>query len=118
MPRAPKKCGKLTCQVRVVGRTYCPEHTPVWKGSTRRARLPQDWPARRAAAESRAGGRCEAESRLGVPHHRDCTRIGAECDHIRPGDDHSPANLCWLSAPCHKAKTARESRARARGELR
>jgi hypothetical protein len=26
MPRAPKKCGKLDCEERVVARTYCPVH--------------------------------------------------------------------------------------------
>mgnify|MGYP003619118941 CR=1 FL=1 len=27
MPRAPKKCGRLDCETRVTGRTYCPSHT-------------------------------------------------------------------------------------------
>jgi hypothetical protein len=27
MPRAPKKCGSSDCQLRVVGRTYCEQHT-------------------------------------------------------------------------------------------
>lgn len=26
MPRAPKKCGRLGCEARVTGRTYCPDH--------------------------------------------------------------------------------------------
>lgn len=34
MPRAPKQCGYLGCPVRVRGRTYCVDHTPVaWQGS-------------------------------------------------------------------------------------
>jgi 5-methylcytosine-specific restriction protein A len=112
MPRAPKACGKPGCPEKVTGRTYCPAHTPTWVGSTRRPRLPDDWPDLRAQAERRAGGRCEADTRLGIPHHRDCNRLGSECDHIRQGDDHRPTNLCWLSTPCHRAKTARETRAR------
>lgn len=118
MPRAPKKCGRLDCPVRVTGTTYCPAHTPVWKGTTRRSRLPSDWPTRREAARQRAGDRCEASTRLGTTHHPECTGLGAECDHITPGDDHSPENLCWLSTPCHKVKTARESRDRNRGSRR
>lgn len=118
MPRAPKKCGHTTCQERVTGRTYCPEHTPTWRGTTRRSRLPDDWPQRRAQVEARAGGRCEAETRLGIPHHPDCSRLGSECDHVRPGDEHDLTNLCWLSTPCHKAKTARETRERARAAAR
>lgn len=27
MPRAPKKCGRIGCDQRVTGRTYCPAHT-------------------------------------------------------------------------------------------
>jgi hypothetical protein len=27
MPRAPKKCGRPGCELRVVGRIYCDEHT-------------------------------------------------------------------------------------------
>ena len=42
-------------------------------------------------------------------HAPDCHGIGAECDHIKPGDDHSLSNLQWLSAPCHLAKTLREA---------
>lgn len=118
MPRAPKKCGRPDCQQRVTGRTYCPNHTPVWRGSTRRSRLPADWDTRRAAAQTAAHGRCEMTTRLNRPHHRDCNGTGTECDHITAGDNHEPTNLCWLSTPCHKVKTASETRARNRTSAR
>lgn len=113
MPRAVKKCGNLGCPERVTGRTYCPTHTPVWQGSTRRSRLPTNWPTLRADTERRADGRCEA-TRIGRPHHPACTGLGSECDHIQQGDNHSLDNLAWLSGPCHAAKTAQESRERNR----
>lgn len=109
MPRAPKKCGRLDCQVRVVGRTYCEEHTPAWVGSTRSSRLPSDWPERVDAVRTRAHGRCQART-----HATGCSGLGSECDHIRTGDDHGLHNLQWLSAECHKAKTKEESRQRNR----
>jgi len=84
----------------------------AWSSSNRRARLPRDWPARRAAVRDRAQGACEAET-----HHPHCTGIGAECDHRIANDDHSLTNLQWLSVACHAAKTAAES-ARARESRR
>lgn len=89
----------------------------AWATSTRAARLPADWPARREAVRRRAGGRCEA-----AVHAPGCTGVGAECDHKRRGDDHSLENLQWLSVACHKAKTMEEvaeaNRARAAMRLR
>ena len=75
-----------------------------WSGSTRRARLPSDWPKRRARVKARAKGMCEAKV-----HEPECSGEGAECDHIVHGDDHSLSNLQWLSGPCHKAKTLAEA---------
>ena len=80
-----------------------------WSSSDRRQRLPKDWPKRRAAVKRRAGGRCEA-----AVHVPECDGIGTDCDHIKAGDDHSLANLQWLSLPCHKAKTAAERPSRKR----
>ena len=71
-----------------------------WATSDRRSRLPNDWPKRVAQTKARAKGKCQA-----VTHEPECDGIGRECDHIRAGDDHSLANLQWLSTPCHKAKT-------------
>jgi 5-methylcytosine-specific restriction protein A len=69
-----------------------------WQGSTRLVRLPKDWQRRRQAVIRRDGGRCR---RCGAPGARDV-------DHIRPGDDHSLANLQLLCRRCHGTKSAHE----------
>ena len=75
-----------------------------WATSTRRQRLPIDWPTRRRAVKARAHGHCQA------PVHVDgCDGIGTQCDHIVNNDDHSLTNLQWLSKACHTAKTQREA---------
>lgn len=81
----------------------------TWATSTRRARLPRDWAKRVATVKRRARGQCQAET-----HEPECDGIGAQCDHMMPGDNHSLRNLQWLSEPCHRAKTQRESQS-ARG---
>lgn len=77
-----------------------------WEGSTRKYRLPADWPKRRAAVKRRARGRCEVYE-AGMR----CRSFGAECDHVVPGDDHSLANLRWICVPHHRVKSAREGAA-------
>lgn len=76
----------------------------VWSTSDRKERLPDDWAKIRAAVKARAKGRCQAN-----PHAPGCGGWGRDADHIKPGDDHSMSNLQWLSGPCHRAKTNRES---------
>ena len=85
----------------------------AWTTSTRSKRLPKDWAKRRTQARDRAHGQCQA-----THHHPRCPGTGTECDHIIPGDDHSLANLQWLSKECHQAKTAREAAARSRARTR
>lgn len=80
-----------------------------WETSTRRSRLPADWPKRRQRTKTRAKGMCEAQV-----HEPECDGIGSECDHIIAGDDHSLSNLQYLSGPCHAAKTQVEAQAAAR----
>lgn len=72
-----------------------------WQTSNRRARLPANWDTLVAQVKRRAKGRCEAKGQ----HAQGCTGTGTECDHIEQGDDHSLANLQWLSGPCHARKT-------------
>lgn len=81
-----------------------------WRGSTRRGRLPADWPQIRREVLDRHGGRCHV-----------CGHGGAtDVDHVARGDDHRPANLrpicgrrcrACLEAgrtPCHAAKSSAE----------
>lgn len=75
-----------------------------WTGSNRASRLPPDWKKRRAAVAARAGYYCEA-----IVGGERCRALGAECDHITPGDDHSLENLAWLCQAHHKAKTQTEA---------
>ena len=107
MPRAPRRCSRAGCDELVP----CPDHKPKpWAGSTRRRRLPPDWEQRRELTRERAGGLCEGISLHGEPrwHVDRCDGLGAQCDHDRRGDDHSLANLRWLSEPCHRRKTQLE----------
>lgn len=81
-----------------------------WRGSTRRARLPSDWPALCRQAREAYGTACYL-----------CGHDGAsDTDHVNRGDDHRVENLrpvCGRScgqcrdegrAPCHAVKSSRE----------
>lgn len=76
----------------------------TWHGSDRNQRLPPNWHTIRKAVKDRAAGHCQA-----TRHHPDCNRTGTDADHITPGDNHTLANLQWLSEPCHRAKTATDN---------
>ncbi|MCK2239386.1 MULTISPECIES: HNH endonuclease signature motif containing protein [unclassified Crossiella] len=69
----------------------------AWSGSTRASRLPRDWPRIRARILRRDPTCCVCWL---VP--------SAQVDHIRPGDDHSDANLRGICAACHASKSGRE----------
>jgi 5-methylcytosine-specific restriction protein A len=81
-----------------------------WAGSTRRARLPANWPAIRSAVLERDGWRCQIRG----PR---CTGRATDADHIEPGDDHRMANLRAACGPCHDRKSGQEGAA-ARPPLR
>lgn len=83
-----------------------------WAGSTRRQRLPANWPQIVREIKRRARGRCQATT-----HHPHCTGEGTDVDHIIEGDDHRLANLQLLSTICHRAKTAREAAERNRAKV-
>lgn len=83
-----------------------------WAGSTRKARLPDDWPRRVADIRARDKGICYL-----------CGQPGADTvDHVRRGDDHSLANLAQVhdrNPPhCHRYKTSAEGNAARERERR
>ncbi len=75
-----------------------------WAGSTRRARLPADWPARRRAVLTRDGFRCRIRDDC-------CVVVASEVDHIEAGDNHELGNLQAACPPCHARKSSREGAA-------
>lgn len=76
-----------------------------WQSSTRRQRLPRDWPRIRARILTRDRGICHA-----------CGQPGAtEVDHLVAGDDHQDANLAAIHTACHRSKSSAEGHA-ARGQ--
>lgn len=81
--------------------------------SPRKARLPDDWHARRHATLRRAGWQCQH-----VDNGIRCTNVATHCDHIERGDDHDLANLQALCAPHHHHKTALEGAAARRRRTR
>jgi 5-methylcytosine-specific restriction endonuclease McrA len=76
----------------------------AWQGSTRRARLPKDWPRIRRRIIRRDKGVCVARYSDG----RICGLPGTEVDHIQPGGDHRDSNLQLLCAWHHRHKSSAE----------
>ena len=73
----------------------------AWNTSTRRQRLPKDWPQRRRTVLER-----DPTCRLRYPG---CTTTSTEVDHRNPGDDHSLSNLQGACSPCHGRKSRWEA---------
>lgn len=78
----------------------------AWEGSDRRQELPPDWDKRRAFVFARDGHRCTWRNVYGDR----CDGPAEECDHIRPGNDHSYANLRSLCSYHHGKKSGAEGR--------
>jgi hypothetical protein len=74
-----------------------------WKSSTRRDRLPADWPKLRAMTFARDGAAC-----TWVVDGERCWAPATDCDHVNRGDDHSLANLTSLCSRHHAEKSAQE----------
>lgn len=77
---------------------------PQWQNSTRRDRLPPDWPKIAARVLRNAQKRCQIKG----PR---CEVIATEVDHINAGDDHSEKNLQAVCHECHKTKSSQEGAA-------
>jgi len=76
----------------------------AWSGSTRRSRLPKNWPSLRRRVLRRDKSLCQMPFSDG----RLCGAEATDVDHIIPGDDHSMTNLRALCAWCHARKSASE----------
>lgn len=76
----------------------------AWEGSTRRQRLPKDWPRIRRRIIRRDGGVCTAL----YSDERRCELPGTDVDHIIPGDDHRDVNLQLLCTWHHARKSSSE----------
>lgn len=76
-----------------------------WKGSTRKSRLPQNWPSLRQFVLDRDDHRCQW-----VRHDtgRRCGQYANHADHIINNDDDRPANLQALCAYHHQLKSSAE----------
>ncbi|MCC2278903.1 HNH endonuclease [Streptomyces sp. ET3-23] len=80
---------------------------PDWKGSSRRDRLPPDWPKIRLRVLRRDGYRCTERDQYGER----CSEPATDIDHILPGDNHREVNLRALCGWHHQVKSSREGAA-------
>ncbi|PNE41981.1 hypothetical protein AOB60_15535 [Streptomyces noursei] len=76
-----------------------------WAGSTRRERLPADWPLRRAHVLQRDRWLCQW---VRVDTGTLCGLLATDVDHVEPGDNHDAENLQALCRHHHAKKSARE----------
>jgi 5-methylcytosine-specific restriction protein A len=76
----------------------------TWAGSSRRARLPKDWSARRRRVLDRDGWQC-----TWLTQGWRCGAKATEVDHIVNDDNHDESNLRSLCHPHHVQATARQS---------
>lgn len=91
----------------------CAHVSAAWSGSTRRRRLPKNWPIIRRRILERDGHRCTWHD-----HDGRCTAPATDVDHVEPGDDHTAANLQSLCRAHHAAKSSCEGRAAQRPSAR
>lgn len=83
---------------------------PGWQGSTRKSRLPSDWPQIRKRILARDGGRC-----TWIIDGARCPMPATDVDHIIAGDNHDDSNLRSLCKSHHAKKSSAEGgRARRR----
>ncbi|MDR1265920.1 MAG: hypothetical protein LBK42_10285 [Propionibacteriaceae bacterium] len=76
-----------------------------WQNSTRRTRLPKNWPTIRTTILTRDHHQCQwVRADTGQP----CHHPARDVDHITPGDNHHPNNLQALCPWHHNRKSSRE----------
>ena len=80
---------------------------PNWSSSQRRNELPAGWAKIRRRILKRDGHRCTHRDDYGTR----CSEPATDVDHIRPGSDHSDANLRSLCSYHHRKKSSAEGAA-------
>jgi len=99
--KPPGPCRIPGCPQLVPIGGQCPTHPrEAWAGSTRRRRLPKNWPQIRRRVLQRDWNLCYL-----------CGGSASEVDHIKAGDDHTLENLAAICTPCHRRKSGREGNA-------
>lgn len=84
-----------------------------WTNSSRRDRLPSDWPRIRGRILRRDKKLCQWR----MPDGDKCLAPATDVDHIRAGDDHRDNNLQSLCSMHHRRKSSSEG-GTARGAAR
>lgn len=93
---------------------------PQWQNSTRRDRLPPDWPRIRKRRLRQDKYLCQWKLDPDDPRSDICGAYATDVDHKNPGDDHRMENLQSLCEPHHQAKSSSEggqARAQKRREI-
>ena len=75
-----------------------------WRGSDRRARLPDNWESLRKQVHRRDRSQCQVRMDSG----RLCLEPAIDVDHIRRGDDHRLENLRCICDWHHRRKSSQE----------
>lgn len=97
MPRKWGPCAEPRCPV-LCDTTYCATHAPrPYATSTRRQRLPSNWPTLRKRVLRRDGYICHV-----------CGDYGNRVDHVIAGDNHDPDNLAPICLDCDLRKSGHE----------
>lgn len=106
-PRAPKKCGNLNCEERVIAKRFCPKHQQVnWpkvEGTPRTSTT--EHKAWRLRVLERDGYVCQIKGPT-------CTTVATEADHVLAdafGGQLTMENGQGACSPCHRAKTQQEA---------
>lgn len=106
-PRSLTVCNQPGCPT-LTTTSHCLDHArKAWAGSTRRARLPRNWPTLRARVLQRDSQRCTHHDEHG---HR-CPARATDVHHLNGDDNHTPSNLASLCSAHHATETGRQGNA-------
>jgi len=110
-PRAPRKCARFDCEVRVTGKRYCPEHVPAWQTSTRPGSTRASRALRAQVLRRDPVCTCDGCQRC-TPGG--CVRTSTEDDHainLKADGSDTIENHRGMCSACHLVKTLTEAQA-------